>query len=399
VQQAAQLATRDGFSGAEARVAAADNPATFRSFASTPREEGEATIGASWLGERLTAQLSATAVASPEDSQRIRLDGSYAGLLLGNWMLIAGATDRWWGPGWEGSLILSSNARPIPSVTLERRHSFEFEARLLKWLGPWRASVSMGQLEGSDVAVPDARFFAARVAFRPRPWLEFGLSRTAQWCGENRPCDLETFGDLLLGRDNQSASLPAAREPGNQMAGYDARIRSPWQRIPVALYLQLIGEDEAGGLPSKLLGLGGLEAWGATPWGTGRVYVEFADTACNFSRQQPLFDCAYRNALYPQGYSFRGRPIGHAIGPDSRMLALGTVLTTASGSSWTMRIRRVELDRDPISSGHDLTNIELHYSRAFAWGELGVGLELNDRDAATPGDSGLGGFVQWRRRL
>jgi hypothetical protein len=398
VQRAAQLAGQDGFSGLEARAAVADRPPTFRSFASTPREEGEATIGASWLGEHLTAHLSATAVSSPEDSQRVRLDGSYAGLLLGNWMLIAGAADRWWGPGWEGSLILSSNARPMASVAIERRNSFEFDARMLKWLGPWRASVSMGQLEGSDVAVPDARFFAARVVFRPRSWLEFGLSRTAQWCGEDRPCDLDTFGDLLLGRDNRSASLPVGSEPGNQMAGYDARIRSPWQRIPVALYVQLIGEDEAGGLPGKFLGLGGIEAWGATRWGIGRVYVEVADTACNFSRQRPLFDCAYRNALYPQGYSFRGRTIGHTIGPDGRMLALGTILTDASGSGWTMRVRRIELDRDLISSGLGLTNIELHYSRAFAWGELGVGLEVNDRDAEMPGNSGLGGFVQWRRR-
>ena len=26
-------------------------------------------------------------------------------------------TDRWWGPGWDGSLILSNNARPIPAIT------------------------------------------------------------------------------------------------------------------------------------------------------------------------------------------------------------------------------------------------------------------------------------------
>jgi hypothetical protein len=48
-----------------------------------------------------------------------RADGSYLGVNFGNFMLSAGLMERWWGPGWDGGLILSTNARPIPSVTLE----------------------------------------------------------------------------------------------------------------------------------------------------------------------------------------------------------------------------------------------------------------------------------------
>ena len=32
--------------------------------------------------------------------------------------------------------------------------------------------------------------------------VEFGMSRTAQFCGKGRNCDLETFGRVLLGQDN-----------------------------------------------------------------------------------------------------------------------------------------------------------------------------------------------------
>ncbi len=42
-------------------------------------------------------------------------DGSYLGVNVGNFMLSAGYIERWWGPGWDGSLILSTNARPIPA--------------------------------------------------------------------------------------------------------------------------------------------------------------------------------------------------------------------------------------------------------------------------------------------
>jgi hypothetical protein len=51
-------------------------------------------------------------------------------------------------------------------------------------------------------AVPNAQFLGFRAAFRPLSSLEIGISRTAQWCGDERPCDLDTFWNLLVGNDN-----------------------------------------------------------------------------------------------------------------------------------------------------------------------------------------------------
>jgi hypothetical protein len=406
VQAAARRASRGGSTPLRAGVAGAKQPTALRGFASTPREEAEASLEASWLGNRLAANLSVTAVADADDSQDVRLDGSYVAVTFGNWLLTAGSVERWWGPGWEGSLILSNNARPMPGVAFERLYADAWRSWLLRWMGPWRASISMNQLEGSDVAVPDTRFFAARVDFRPRPWLEIGLSRSAQWCGEGRPCSLRTFGDLLLGRDNRDASLPIEREPGNQMAGYDVRLASPWRALRAAAYAQLIGEDEAGGLPSKLLGLTGLEVWGGTSWGSYRMFAEYADTTCNFARRRPLFNCAYRNELYPQGYTFRERAIGHALDADGRMLAIGGVLVRTNGASWTLRARRIELNRGGAvpAAGHtlspardELRNLELQYNRAFAWGELGLGAGLDDFQGPSNNGADLRGFLQWRQ--
>ena len=187
----------------------------------------------------------------------------------------------------------------------------------------------MGQLEGSREDAPNAQLFGARITWKPHPRIEVGLSRTAQWCGDGRPCDASTFWDLLVGNDNDQ---PLEEQPGNQLAGYDLRWSLP--KVPVAVYMQAIGEDEAGLLPSKFLGLIGAEVWGGFGDNSWRAHVEYADTVCGFYESEPEFGCAYRNVIYFDGYQYRDRSIGHSIDGDSEQIALGLVLVRGDGSSW-----------------------------------------------------------------
>ena len=118
-------------------------------------------------------------------------------------------------------------------------------------------SVMFGQLE-EDRAIPNAQFFGMRINFRPLDSLEIGVSRTAQWCGDGRPCSFDTFKDLLLGKDNiGDAGTTRENEPGNQMAGIDARWTNMLAGVPISLYGQLIGEDEAGDGAAPLVRAGG----------------------------------------------------------------------------------------------------------------------------------------------
>lgn len=397
VQRLSREASSQGFAGAGVRVRGGYEPTERRTFEDTPREEGEIALRASWLSDHFAVNAQGAYVVDPDDGNDFRPDGSYIGVNVGNFMISAGYMERWWGPGWDGSLILSTNARPIPSITLERNYTDPFKSRLLSWIGPWRASIAMGRAESSDVPVPDVRFLAARVNFKPRPWLEFGLTRTAQWCGGDRECDWDTFTDMLLGQDNQDAN-----QPGNQMAGYDMRMRSPWKKLPLAFYTQWIGEDEAGGLPSKFLGLFGLENWHSTRFGALRLRVEYSDTACNFSRESPIFNCAYRNAVYPQGYSYRGRVIGHAMDNDSRMISAGGVLTLPDGEIVSLTVRRMDLNRDGTGTHAisavplDLDNVELRYSRGWGGSRISFGMGYDDYNPADS-RSRLHGFVVWQQ--
>ncbi len=385
------------------RLSAALEPIIVRDFEDSPREEGEAWFSAATQGDRWAGKLRLGAVSSPDDDQSFRADGSYLGAMLGNWMLSAGFTERWWGPGWQGSLILSTAARPVPAIAIDRLNSDRFELPVLRWLGPWKMSAFMGQLEG-DREFPDALLFGLRVEMRPHPTLQLGLSRTAQWCGEGRPCGLGTFWDLLVGNDNQE---DLDEQPGNQLAGLDLRWAWPGGRVPVAVYAQGIGEDEAGGLPSKYLGLFGLEFWGGLGAASFRAYAEYSDTACDFTRSPPEFGCAYTNVIYTDGYRYRGRAIGHSIDGDGESVAVGAVVVDARGSQWLGRISDIKLNRAGRSANHTLSDgparlreVSVEHVRSIGGGRLTVGMGYLDTDAP-PGtrtvlEEGLSGYLEWQ---
>jgi len=397
----AEYESRAGDVNVRASGSVAVDPAPLRTFEYTPREEGEVTLGADWMGERLAWKLAATVVANPDDDPALWPDGSYVAMSLGNWMVSAGYVDRWWGPGWQGSLILSNNARPLPAIAIDRNETTPFDVPVLRWLGPWRLSTFMGQLE-SDRDYSNALLWGLRVEFRPHATLQIAASRTAQWCGDGRPCGLDTFWDLVVGNDNDQ---DLAEQPGNQLAGFDVRWSWPGARVPLALYAQGIGEDEAGFMPSKYLGLFGAELWGDLGGGSWRAHVEYADTACDFLNDPPEFGCAYTNAIYTSGYRYRGRVQGHSMDADGESIGVGALFVDEAGHRWELLARDVKLNRAGVALGHSLAtapatvrDLSLTHERSYAWGNIALSLGYSDVDgtgaAAVP--DGVRGFATWR---
>ncbi len=343
-------------------TSATDPPAiTFRTFVATPRAPGEIEARVEGGNHPVAYRVQAQAVTQPEDGQNLRLDGSYATLLLGNWGLTLGALERWWGPGWDGSLILSNNARPLPGLTIQRIISDPSPWQPLTKLGPWQLVFSTGLLEDNRADISNALLTAVRLNFKPTPHLEIGLSRVAQWGGEGRSEDMHTFFNMLLGQDN-SADANGYFEPGNQLAGYDVRWVSPVFNLPYAIYGQLIGEDEAGNLPYKLIGLAGMEWWGtmaSVSAASYRLHVEYADTAVDFYKS-PKFNIAYRHHLYSEGYVYRERFLGHTAGGDARSLSVGGVLAYSDSAHFEGLIRWTQIGRANIPAEH--SSFEVRYT-------------------------------------
>jgi len=390
-----------------AKLAVAEEPTSIRSFQDTPRGDIDASVGISWTADWFSIDLNVQGVDSDQDSQDLRADDTMIGVVFGNWSAAASTQQRWWGPGWDGSLILGNNARPFPSVTFDRVFTDAFETKWLSWLGPWDLNVMFGLLE-HERAVPDAQFWGARFNFRPLPSLEIGLSRSAQWCGKDRPCDLDTFVDLLLGNDNVGdAGIDEDNEPGNQLAGIDVRWSPSFIDAPVSFYTQFIGEDEAGGFPSRFLGQFGAEWSGylADRWST-KAFVEYSDTTCQFYESSKRFNCAYNHGIYQTGYRYRDRAIGHGGDGDTRLVSVGTVLVDSEGMLWRGLLRVGELNRggspDSVhtltATPQDILSIDLAHSRSFFFGTLEIGAGYEELDDAASGETFSDGrfYLQWR---
>jgi len=361
-----------------AGLSVATTPIRFRTFSDTARETAEAKVGVEWMGDILALKLQGATVRDPQDGKQYRLDGSYAGLALGNWMLSAGSMDRWWGPGWEGSLIMSNNARPVPGFTIQRNYSDPFDLPVLRWLGPWNFTFFTGKLE-KDRVIPDALLTGMRLSFKPTSKIEIGLSRTSQWGGQGRPTGFKTFFKMLAGQDNRGNSgITLANEPGNQLAGYDVRWRSPIGELPYALYTQWIGEDEAGMLPSRFIAMGGAELWGdlgdmGASW---RLHVEYTNTLAGFYKSKPFYNYAYEHhGIYRSGYRYYGQSMGHAIDGNGRMLSIGGVIVDDSGRLWEALLRKNKFNRFRAKP-EEIWSLELQQKTETQFGDFQIGANL-----------------------
>ena len=406
VREEGDWATRVDETHLKARLAGTDDPAPIRSFQATPREQGVAELGFDWTGERLSIGLVAGAVLDPSDDETLRPDGSYVSAAIGNMTVSVSTLDRWWGPGWDSSLVLSNNARPFPAIVLDRNYTTPFESKWLHWLGSWDMSLIWGLLN-DDRAVDNAQFLGFRFTFRPLRSLEIGIGRTAQWCGKGRPCGFGTLWDLIIGHDNRGPALSVQDEPSNQTASFDFRWSLSRLKLPLAVYAQFMAEDEAGGFPSRFIGQFGLDFNGrlGQNW-SWRAYLEGADTTCAFNTTKPIYNCAYDHFIYQSGYRYHGRVIGAGVDNDARVATLGFVLVAADGDSWQGYVRSGRLNRggtmDPANSltplPQDVLNVEVSYSRIFRYGllEFGLGYDRFHGNSEATSSNGARGFIQWR---
>ena len=340
---------------------AANDQALLNSFDKNHRGKSGTQFNFSTQDQYWSGQLSLNQIDASTDHHAINLDGSYLATHSNHWALGVGAVDRWWGPGWDSSLIVSTNPRPIPGLFLTRTTNKPFESTWLNWIGPWNFTTTLGQLE-SNREIPHALFLGMRFNFQPWTPLEIGLSRTAIWGGEGRSHSLNTLGNLLIGYDN----VGGAEEPGNQLAGFDATLSFPIKNYTSAVYFQYIGEDEAGGLPAKSLGLAGVSLSKANRNNHWTAFLEASDTAVNILSSDD-FNIAYEHHLYTDGYRYYGRAIGSTYDNDTHTLTAGLTGTVNEIHQFSATASNINFNLDGNGSNGLVNGAQKSQRYAFSY--------------------------------
>lgn len=330
-----------------AELYGSSEPKLLSQFGKHSSEDNSLSTTLGFKQEHWQATLAVQAVNHAIDEQDYQLDGSNLSVDLAHWRAGLSTLDHWWGPGWQSSLILSHNARPIPMLYLSRQSRDPFETPYLSWLGPWHVITFMGQLE-STRHVPQALLWGLRLTFSPHPAWELGLSRTAIWAGDGRPSGADTFVDLLLGKDNFEHDDPdKAQEPGNQLGGIDIRFGHQLGEGSAGAYLQVIGEDEAGNLPSRPVVMAGASVTVPLRQAPMTIAIEYQDTALD-SYSDPIFNSAYNHSIYQTGYRFRGRSIGASTDNDTQLLSWGAMFQPTQRWEMAAWLSKVKGNRDGL---------------------------------------------------
>ena len=290
------------------------------------------------------------------------MDESYISVAKGNYSFSLGSKKNWWGPGWNGSLALSTNARPLTGLSIERNFSDPIESGILNWIGPWDLSLLISEIENSR------NFYGMRVGTRPLDNLEIGLVGTSIDNGKKIICNELCITSSLYNEDSSYTLL-----------GFDFRSSHQLRDLPFAIYGQIMGESL-----KDSMGLFGFETWGSIEDFKNlegyRIFTELASTTCAFYTNNSLNNgCAYQNPFYQEGYRYEGMNIGHSIDGDSLLLSMGGILIGENSQLFKSSLSIGQLNKGSTAAYQlrgnrtDYVNFDLGYQFDLYWFDIGLG--------------------------
>ena len=371
---------------ASIKIAAATDRPKFKHFGDSQSEKTEITSSKTFMTSNFAAQLEIHKVNDPIDDKNFRLDGSYLAYKLGNWNIIGGAVPMWWGPGWDSAFLMSTNARPIPGISLNRQQAVAFETPWLSWLGPWSFTTFMGQLEDRGRTISNTRLWSSRLSLKPFPSLELGLSRSTMWGGEGRGNGLSDFWEIVV--PNESDNKINSETDVNDLGSIDLRWNTSVQGQNLGFYYEMGFEDYgiSSLAPSKRSHLGGIDTDIFIGDDLYSLYFEASDT------YHAECVCVYEHDIYRTGYRYRGKDIGSTYGSNASSITLGVIAQPKNDSYWQASVAMIELNKnneDKLISDENLSHqeiLELRGSYRFTWaksrwevGALARKTEISDK--------------------
>jgi Capsule assembly protein Wzi len=268
-----------------------------------------ATFSRGQVGDVFSASFSPELRIDAGGSVNARVLEGFAKFTLSNVEAGGGRESLWWGPGFHGSMLFSTNARPFDLIKIGAAEPFTLPW-VFNYLGPIKLTYFLGQLE-ENRDFPHTKLTGIRLNLAPTSFLELGLSRVVQFNGDGRPS--VGLGDYIKTLFGPGSDDPNSPLNNNTLASMDFSLRLP----NVSRYLPLFKDLEIYGelgwddtccndifvplLPGGIIGLYSPNLFGSSQT---ELRIEYAATS----------KIQFNHNIYSSGYAFKGRPIAHFIG-------------------------------------------------------------------------------------
>ncbi|MEP7242276.1 MAG: capsule assembly Wzi family protein [Gammaproteobacteria bacterium] len=320
--------------------------------------------------------------------------GSLVSLGFSRAQLDVGYREHWWSPLSDSSMLLSTEAATMPSVTLSNyvpltRFGFHYEA----FVASMSRSDSIVATDGVTSGRP--RVGGLHISMEPAAGWSLGINRILQYGGGTRDSSFKSLFKAFFSPsryDNTNANLTVDQQFGNQVASITSQFLFPG-KTPFAVYFEYAGEDTSSG-SNYLLGNSALSAGIRFPhlW-------KHLDLTYEASEWQNSW---YVNSVYGDGLTNKGHVIGHWAGDDrafsnpvggqSHMVQLGW--EASFGGLMQLRLRTLANEQYlgvPYERAYDAT---LRYSRPFKQFTVG-GEVFGGRNVFGDNFSRVGAFISY----
>jgi hypothetical protein len=177
----------------------------------------------------------------------------------------------------------------------------------------WSLDVFNGYTEKS-LNNSKSMLLGMRATIAPTSNLDFELLQTIQWGGKQYKNNIPSLLSSIFFNTNDGKNAHI-----NKLGGAGISYKLHNKKFPIRFYAQLIGEDEAGGLPFCFMHLGGVE-WSRKEGNTDTLFgFEFVDTRTSLSGTGYCgSNTAYNNNTYK--YSNNGFTLGTPIDTESKAI-------------------------------------------------------------------------------
>lgn len=221
-----------------------------------------------------------------------RINKGYVKLGGGGLELEAGRDANWLGLGERGNITLTNNAVNFDLVKLSSP-----EPVSSRYLWDLKYALIFSRLDRTATDGKERRpyFLAGKLSFLPNRYLEFGLNLGKEFGGPGVENSLGAYLRGIVGGTSD--------DNANNLGGLEMRLRLPFLRN-TELYGEFSGEDAAKFWPIVESYVAGVYIPRLTASGRDDLRFEY------FLGNQIL----YTSGTFPEGYIYRGMPIGHSQG-------------------------------------------------------------------------------------